>query len=64
MQRQEWVIFLCILALSLDQFIASCGFQKYHNRFNQKIYLRKNPAVTAAYFCYGLTFLKREKIFH
>ena len=41
------------------------GFKSnYQKKFDQKIYLGKNAAVTVVYFCYGHPSLKREKIFH
>ena len=48
MQKQHLVIFcVCVLAISsvicqqIHLFYASCGFQKYHKMFNQKIYPRE-----------------------
>ena len=63
--------FLCVwlsLLKSVDQFIylmLLVGFKStYQKRFNQKIYLAKNLAVTVVYFCYGHASLKGEGIFH
>ena len=40
------------------------GFKSdYQKKFDQKIYLGKNVAVTVVYFCYGHPSLKREKSF-
>ena len=41
-----WSSFVCFGSLSLSQpihlFNASCGFQKYQNRFNQKLFKEKS----------------------
>ena len=63
--------FFCVLAVSsvicgpIHLFNASCGFKSaYQKRFNQKIYLWKNLAVTIVYFCFEHGPLNRERIFH
>ena len=73
MQRWDLVIF-CVFWLSfncdsyicqpIDLFNASWGFQKYQDRFNQKIYSGKNLAVAVVYFCNGHSSVKRGRIFH
>ena len=59
-----WSFFVCFRSLltvitiyqPINLADSSCGFQKYQNSFNQKIYLAKNLAVTVVYFCCGRIF--------
>ena len=55
--KDQIKLLLRILALStpVHLFNASCGFQKYENRFNPKTYLATNLAITTVYFCYRHT---------
>ena len=48
----------------MNKIYLTCGFQKYQNRFNQKIYIGKNLAGTIVYFFYGQISLKKERTFH
>ena len=41
--------FFNVLALAS---VISCRFKKHQNKFNQKIYVGKNLAVTIVYSCY------------
>ena len=61
-------VFWLSLLWYVDQFIylmLLVGFKSaYQKRFNQKIYLWKNLAVTIVYFCFEHGPLNRERIFH
>ena len=60
----RFLAFSSVICRPINLFNASRRFQKHQNKFNQKIYLGKNLAVTVIYFYYGHNSLKRERIFH
>ena len=65
MQSKDLVFFMCVLALSFDQFIYLMffvGFKSIKKGLIKITYFGKNLAVTIDYFFYGHISLKRERI--
>ena len=55
------VLYSSVIYRPIALFNVYCGFQKYQNKSNQKIYVGANLAVTIFYFCYGHTWHLSEK---